>query len=354
MHLLDSEKSVQNLHPIDGPTTNTWKVRIYRDASSVLILPSDLGLDSYYVGIKVSGTYVATSYRTLFQVSAGASAGTNFSVIATYDYGTNSFQDLPLGRGTYNYQFFVSSTATPYSGGKYQWTTSAPSNLINLPHEGSFISSGSFVVARFIYVSNPDPSWIHSESGSGEAIRIYIGTADSFKYTSVPANDVTGWTIKDKEGTQIVNNQEGISGDYIDIYPNAANTSTSINKTENLILVSLEDGAVTKTINLTQTHAPTPPVVQYNNATGDPWNITDNGDGSIAIDSTTLYYDFWHDEDTEVYGPYTITVRDAANNIVYGPTSGVINIEPEFPNVTGSVTINRAAVGGDVFTLTLT
>lgn len=354
MHLLNSEKSVSNLNPTAGPTTNTWKIRVYRSASNVLILPSDLGLDSYYVGIKISGSYVATMYRTIFQVSSGSSSGTDFSVQAAYNYSTNNFQDLPIGRGTYNYQFFISSTATTYSGGSYQWTASAPSNIINLPHEGSYISSGSFDVSRFIYVSDPAPVWSYSQYGVGQVQRVYIGTTDSYKYTGVPASDISGWTIKNPEGTQIGENEVGAGGDYIDIYPNNTNSSTTTSKIVNLTLVSLEDGSVTRTITLTQyfNDSPADPIVQYDQATGDPWGLTDNGDGYINTGSNVLHYDFWHDETVNVYAYYG-TVRDAANNVVYGPTGG-FTIEPEFPNVTGSVVINRNAVAGDVFTLTLT
>lgn len=168
-------------------------------------------------------------------MSSGSSSGTDFSVYCNYDYVNETFSDLPLGAGTYNYQFFISSTATTYSGGKYQWVTSSPSNVIYLPHEGSYISYGSFDVAKFIYVTNASPAWMYNEYGSGDAIRIYFGSNTTFKYTSVPSTGAGGWTVKNSEGTQVSENEESI-GTYFDVYPNSENTSSTTDVTENITL----------------------------------------------------------------------------------------------------------------------
>lgn len=317
MHLLSSESTVDDLHPVNGPISNTWKIRIYNDASSVKISPADLGLSTYYVGIKISGTSVATSYRTIFQVSSGSSSGTDFSVHSNYDYINNTFFDLPFGTGTYNYQFFISSTATTYSGGKYQWVTSAPSNIIYLPHEGVYISHGDFDVAKFIYVTNPSPTWLYNEFGSGDAIRIYFGANTAFKYTSVPSNGTGGWTVKNSEGTQIAENEESIST-YFDVYPNSENTSPSTDVTENIILVSTEDASVTQTVSLTQYKSTVSalPYVTLTKTTTDGWGLTvTNAVVSNGSSTFELLVGFTVPSVGD-FGPYDVNVYDKNNTLI--------------------------------------
>jgi hypothetical protein len=351
MHIKSSEKTVQNLHPTNGPVSNTWKIRTYRAASNVLITPANLGLDNYYYGIKISGNYVPTMYRTIGQVSAGLSAGVDFSVHANYDYVQESFFDLPLGTGTYNYQFFISSSATPYSGGKYRWVAQAPADLIYLPHEGSYINNGSFNVAKFIYSTNPAPTWGYNVFGISNAIRVYLGSQNIFKYTSVPSNDVFGWTIRNKEATQITENEEGANGDYLDIWPNWENEQSG-NKTENLVLVDRDDATNTLTIELKQygtANVLMPPGVGITKATLDPWSFS-YGTQNWAWGGSTpyiVYIDFFPDTEN-VYGPYDVTIKDQ-NNITVASIPGAITIEPDFPHIATGFEINRQPVDGDNF-----
>jgi hypothetical protein len=358
MHIKSTEKTVQNLHPTNGPVSNTWKIRTYREASNVLITPANLGLDNYYYCIKIWGASVPTMYRTIGQVSAGLSAGIDFSVHANYDFVQGSFFDLPLGSGIYNYLFLIASTATPYSGGAYRWTTIAPSDLIALPHEGNYINTGSFNVSKFIYVTNPAPAWIYSAYGAGNAIRVYIGANNSFKYTSVPASDLTGWTIKNKETTQIGENEQGANGDYLDIYPNYSNDAGT-DKTENLVIVSEEDASVTQTISLRQYRNTSPPPPYVGMAPEPAWQSKagfalglSRGSQNWAWGGSqpyVVYYDYTHNAPDVITCNAVVTDQ---NNIEVGRINGFA-LEPDMLHLAGGITINRQPVDGDTFTITL-
>lgn len=345
IHSLTSEEVVTTLNPTTGPTNNSWKIRIYNAASSVRITPSDLGLSNYYVGLKVWGG-CPTSYKTYFQVSAGSENGTDIQIQATYDYENDNFFDLPYGSGTYNYMLFLGAYSTT------GWETSYPGLTIPFPNEGIWNGDGAFIVTKFIYVSDPAPFWVFNQYGIGTAQRIYLGSSGAFKYTSVPASDIYGWTIRNAETTQIGENESGASGDYIDIWPNAANQSLTTDKVEDLIIILDADTNITRTISLTQSRdtTPQPPTIGYWNNSSDPWDLTEGENGHIDIGSRVLYYDFYHNETTNVYS-YYVNIIDINENVVYSGGGGSITIEPETPHVTGSFTINRDAVADEAFTV---
>lgn len=354
IHLLNSEKTVQNLHPVNGPVSNTWKLRVYNEASNVRITPADFGLQNYYLGIKIWGSGVPTMYRSIYIVSNGSSSGIDFSVHCNFDYIQNSFFDLPLGSGTYYYQFFISSTQTPYSGGAYRWTTTAPSNYFPLPQEGSYINSGSFNVAKFIYVTNPAPAWMYNAYTSSNAIRIYFGSNSLFKYTSVPSSDIYGWSIKNSEGTQIGENEQAI-GTYIDIYPNYINQNVS-DKTENLILVSTEDASVTQTITLRQNGNNSPPPatvgVQLNTAP-DTWGFTMTNSQVVNGASTFDVLVAFTVSTSQDWGPYSVYVKSGTQTI-YTIHNNDFYIWQDSPYVQLGATINGSAPDGAGYTILIT
>ena len=343
MHLLDSEKDVKEINPKGYDRENTWIIRIYRSASDVLILPSDLGYDSYYVGIRVSGDDVDTNYKTLFQVSDGQASGTEVDVSVIYDEITDSFSNLPLGWGTYNYQFFISSSASNYSEGKYQWQTTPLSNIIFLPHEGIYISNGSFDVS---------PSWtLFAEDkefnvAATPAAPGYVETTIHTKVDPFEIESAPEWLDVEVyyDGNWISNPSLYATGFQIRITPEINENYTP--RSGYITLINSLGGYDNVTIN--QAKKPQPPQVSVQKADGQTFTYEEES-GSISEYSDQLSFTFrnldgWSSTplDMDYY------ILDADNNTVKtGVLEDMVNHPTHIINAT--VTISRTAQDGDVF-----
>ena len=162
------------LKPSDAPTTGVWTFNMNTVHESIRIVPADLGLQNYYFGIKLVNPSGGTYYKTRTTALAdGQTLGIN---VALSDPSIPSFTDCPYGVGTFTWTAFISSTSAS------AWTTTAPSNIINLP-AGTFgnlasINTGTFVVTNWMQVSDNAHSWLDHESTytDSKAIIIYTNT----------------------------------------------------------------------------------------------------------------------------------------------------------------------------------
>jgi hypothetical protein len=192
IHSLISEQSIATLDPgYGGRTVNTWKIRAYLNPAiyPTLIVPSMVGLNTYYIGIKISGSGVYSACKTLAKVEDVSAGGDTILIAANYDIDTNSFSDLPLGSGTYNWLLFISPTGVvPNINELPGWGTNMPLAYIQLPEEGLYKSSGSFTVQKFFYFSNPTPSWQYFKYGNTYQEIIKVGTdGSSFTIDYIPS-----------------------------------------------------------------------------------------------------------------------------------------------------------------------
>jgi hypothetical protein len=174
------------LKPSDAPTTAVWTFRMNTVHEDVRIVPSDLGLQNYYFGIKLQPASGGTYYKTQTNVLAtGQTLGIN---VALDDPSLPSFIDCPYAIGTFTWSAFISSTSAS------AWTASAPSNIIYLP-TGTYgsitiVNTGTFVVTNWIQVSDNSHSWLDHES-------TYANYKESIIYTNLA---VTQWYITDSVG----------------------------------------------------------------------------------------------------------------------------------------------------------
>lgn len=273
IHSLASEETVRNLHPINTPWTNSWKIRVYRAASSVLILPADFGYDDYYIGVKIWGDNVNTSYKTFGKVNTYVNTGTTLEISAAID--VEAFENLPHGYGTYNYLLFISATE------HVNWTAfgaSPPTDLIQLIDEGVYNSTGTFDVSTYIYAEPPNFSWNAWESGSGDGdtFTMYTFNENNFTFDTIPANFI----VKDDGGTTITATDIGGNTDVFTVYPTADYTNTSTDRTEYIVMTSVADASATFTIPLVHlkvtapTEAPSTMGVTQSGGIGTPLVLT--------------------------------------------------------------------------------
>lgn len=183
-----------NLYPSGTPYLQRWYCRAHRSASSVIIIPSNLGLDSYYVGLKVSAG--AVWYKTFGQVSSldftknwNISISTEIVNWAT----TPAFSNFPYYVGLVDWQLILCSTAAA------AWTGSAPSNIIyftgvadgdpadTFDTDGTniYITSGQFTIKDWLKVSSN--ALVHSAAGQAEDVTVYCS------YDADPPSD-PDWT----------------------------------------------------------------------------------------------------------------------------------------------------------------
>jgi len=191
-----------NLYPSGSTYMQRWYCRAYRSASDVVIIPSDLGLDSYYVGLKVAFGG-ATWYKTFGQVSDLVFTKTwNASIsveIVTWS-GTPAYSNFPYGTGVADWELILCSTAAT------SWTNGAPSDIINFPTgtDGAdlWITSGAFTVKDWLKLSDND--LVFNASASYQEVVVYCSTANLPAFTI--ADDSAWITIAVyDEGTLISN-----------------------------------------------------------------------------------------------------------------------------------------------------
>ena len=115
-----------HLKPSDAPQTYTIIFNMNTAHESVRIIPSDLGINNYYWGVKLvlpsgGGTYYKTHSSVLGD-------GWNMGIsVELSNPATPSFVNCPYAIGEFTWYSFVSSTS------QSSWSTSAPSDIIYLP-----------------------------------------------------------------------------------------------------------------------------------------------------------------------------------------------------------------------------
>jgi len=190
------------LYPSNTPYLQRWYCRAYRSASSVIILPSDLGLDSYYVGLKLSFGG-ATWYKTFGQVSS-LDFTKNWNILVSAEIvtwsGTPAYSNFPYGTGQCDWQLILCSTAAA------AWTNGAPSDIIYFPADtdgtNTFITSGSFTVHDWIKLSDYDMVF-SAAAGYLESI-VYCSTANLPAFT---ITDNASWiTLAVYDGETLISN----------------------------------------------------------------------------------------------------------------------------------------------------
>lgn len=140
------------LWPSSTPYTQQFWCRAWSSGTS-LILPTDLGISNYYVGIYM--TFGGSSWwKTFGQVNALSSTKTwNFSVSAEITNPSSpAYSNHPYGTGTCNWVVFISSAAAS------SWQNSAPAGLIYFPSgtdgTNTWIYSGSYTVHNWVKLSS--------------------------------------------------------------------------------------------------------------------------------------------------------------------------------------------------------
>ena len=180
-----------NLYPSGTPYLQRWYCRAHRSASSVIIIPSDLGFDNYYVGLKVSAG--GTWYKTFGQVKDLTFAKSwNISIsteITTWVGEYPAFSNFPYHVGAVDWQLIICSTAAS------AWTASAPSNIVyftgiadggaadtwDTDGTNKYISRGSFTIKDWIKLSSY--SLTFNPPASSSDVTVYCSTANLPAFT---------------------------------------------------------------------------------------------------------------------------------------------------------------------------
>ena len=188
---------IRTLYPLAGNMEetwnfNTWLIKMFKSASNVRILPSDLGYGNYYFGFKITVNGV-NYYRTFGNVSTTDDSGTSITLDASLEDPTvQMFYNLPYGSGTYNWHLSLFSNS--HSGSvNTGWTTSLTGTLIPFPsgsiNNGAYtlITSGSFTVLPYIYLSSTSATWTFPASLDYKSVWVYYAGAGHFTITDKPS-----------------------------------------------------------------------------------------------------------------------------------------------------------------------
>lgn len=278
----ESENEITDLDPTGSSIQNYWTVRFYKTASEVIVLPADLGMSSYYFGMKVTVSGI-TWYKTLGTIaSVGYEPGMSFALSAELtDPSGPVYAGLPFGVGVCSWQLFVCSTIASV------WTMVAPSNVVNFPTGTDGVnvwaSAGSFTISEWITGSNADMSF----SGSGGAYQASIIYATKITNPEFALVSNPGWVTVGiySGGTIISNNTLWASG-------MEARLTASVNygaaRTGDVVFSS---NGKTFTIALFQAAGVASYAVLVEPAVGETWTMIDPS-GSIFEGSDQLNFIF--------------------------------------------------------------
>lgn len=177
-----------NLYPSGSTYLNRWYCRAHRSASSVIIIPSDLGLDDYYVGLKVLAGSVW--YKTFGQVKDLTFAKSwNASIsceIVNWDT-SPAFSNFPYHIGAVDWQLIlcsnaVSSWAGTGAGTVLYFTGIAVGGAVatyDTDGTNTYITSGSFTIKDWIKLG--DYEMIFNGDGTPyQSAGVYISSENAF------------------------------------------------------------------------------------------------------------------------------------------------------------------------------
>jgi hypothetical protein len=354
------------LYPTGSPWTQQFKIRgtESEDPSSVLIIPSDLGIENYYYGIHLHFDE-ASWWKTYGQVKDLATTGTNINLNAelVVSWGDPHYNDFPSvttpAAGTCSWWLFISSAAT--SG----WDNAAPDGLVLLPEDtdgtNTFINTGDdFDVADYIVVVDGYNKvtwlyWEHDEYGAGS----YLGgiiTCPSVGAPDFTIDAATDWTVKVFDGGVVINNPAlWTTGMELRLYPTAENFGDAFSETITL----RAPGGGFFDIECWQGGTGSPPACQIYVETTDTdgWYITEET-ASIAIGSDQLTFSFVPQGDTM---PGSTTMDITVNYMTIDGTTLCTDTGHMRDNYTsptgvgeGTVTLSQDAAAGDIFHVIIT
>lgn len=169
-----------------------WRFGKNTAHDSIRIIPSDIGVDSYYWGVKLVAPTSGVYYKTLGNLNDNATI--MFDLTFT-NPGAAGYTDFPANwqTGTWNWYLFISSTSST------SWTTSAPSNIIMLPTDSGIsrlITTGTFIMLPYcVYGYNPG-TWtaIHALPKAGGSF-VAAGGSANYDYGIVNTNSGTYYSV---------------------------------------------------------------------------------------------------------------------------------------------------------------
>jgi hypothetical protein len=358
------------LYPTGSPYIQQFKLRgtEHEDPSSVLIIPSDLGIDEYYYGIHLHFDG-ASWWRTYGQVKDLATLGTGLSLNAelVVSWGDPHYNNFPSvttpAAGTCSWWLFISSAA---SAGLPGWSNAAPAGLILLPEDtdgvNNFICTGSdFDVSDYIVVVDGFNKvtwlyWADDEFGIGHYKGGIITCPNIGGNPDFTIDAPTNWTVKVYDGgAEIVNPLFWATGMELRLYPTAQNFGDARTET---ITLRVPGGGFFE-IECWQGGTGPPPDVQIYVETTDTdgWYITEPV-ASIAIGSDQLTFSFKPQGGTMPGSTaMDIIVHDVTiDGAVLCTDTGHMRDNYTSPTGIGegTVTLSRVAVEGDMFHVVIT
>jgi hypothetical protein len=211
------------LYPSGGVTVASFTYKANSTNNTTRIMPTDLGIQSYYVGIRYLVGSSSWYYKTgsiISSMSEGSNPTIDIDVTVTISGSTGVFANAPISAsGTATVQLFISS------GQATSWTTTPPGSIYLLPSEvvnGTTVSNSyTFTVAGWTKLSSYSMYWSNSATGSGNAGKSIVATsASSWTVGSIPS-----WlTAAVYRGGSYVGSGSYYSGDELWLYPTAVNS----------------------------------------------------------------------------------------------------------------------------------
>jgi hypothetical protein len=184
-----------DVYPSGSPYAIAFKIRAYRSASNIIIIPSDLGLDNYYVGIKLSFAE-ATWYKTFGQVSAydfSGTAGFSLNAALTIVGGNVQYSDLPFGVGLADWELFISQNECA------SWANNLAGTIIHFPEDtdgtNTFIKAGHFHVHDWIMLLQAgveDTTMIFGQAASSQDATVRVSSTATPNFS---ISDDAGWIV---------------------------------------------------------------------------------------------------------------------------------------------------------------
>jgi hypothetical protein len=302
--VVNTDVDVPNITPtlLSNTAIGEWFFNKNSTHESVRITPSDLGLNGYYYGVKLSFGAVHY-YKTGAAVSAATNQEFHFEAQIT-SLSSNTFNNFPNYdyRGTVTWTLFISSTQAT------SWTTTAPSDIIVLP-SGTYgsktvVSTGTFTLLDWIIPSADGSTQVvsytfpYNHSGVSNAEVFYLYKPGDANHMGIYAGCISAGLIGGHWSWEAWIGGNNVSTDYdawdtgveIKIFPYTANNSSAINANAQFGISSAANGGtIANNVSIALTHEDgTPPTATWRSDNTDFSMGTNIVESGLAIDSTNL------------------------------------------------------------------
>lgn len=359
------------LYPTGSPYIQQLKFRGYENigASSVLIKPSDIGLEDYYYGVHFHFDG-ASWWKTFGQVHDLADTGTGFGISAelVVSWGSPHYANFPSittpASGTCEWWLFISSA--PTSGPPYIWDNAAPAGLILLPQDtdgvNTFINTGAtFDVADYIVVVDDYNKvtwlyWEHDSYGAGSYLGGIVTCPNIGGNPDFTIDATTDWEAKIFDaGAPIVNPLFWATGMELRLYPKVENYGDAFSE---IITLRVPGGGFFE-IECWQGGTGTPPQIQVYIETTDTdgWYVT-TPTFSNTLGTDQLVFSLIPQGDTMPGGTNCdiIVHDDTIDGPVLCTDTGYLRDNWVSPTGSGegTLTLSRVTVVGDLFHIVIT